>query len=224
MKEKILYYVCIFILLLGIKTYQHSSFCSQNVNPKTILVIDIGHGGFDPGKVSTSGIKEKDINLQIGCYLKDYLIAKDYTVYLTRDSDVSLSSEGVRNKKSSDLQNRVLFADKVNANYLISIHQNSFPSPSSHGAQTFYFQNSTESEALAHTIQESLLAFDPSNKRIEKASSSYYILKHTVIPSVIVECGFLSNPEEAEKLASSIYQKQIAEAIANGIDTYLSKR
>ena len=189
-----------------------------------IIVIDVGHGGSDPGKVSPDGIEEKNINLAIAKYLQDYLIAQDYTVFLTRDTDRGLYDENVSNKKRSDLNNGIQFFKEKNADLVISIHQNSYPDPSQHGAQAFYYKGNDESKTLAKQIQKSLLGIDPTNKRVEKANDSYYLLKHTSVPAVIVECGFLSNPDETAMLTDSNYQKDIAYSISVGICRYLNSR
>lgn len=182
-----------------------------------IIVIDVGHGGNDPGKVSATGVEEKDVNLQIAMYLKEYLAAQDYTVYLTRETDCGLYDENVSKKKTSDLNNRIRFFKEKNAGFVVSIHQNSYPDTIQHGAQTFYFTGSETGKAFAETIQESLLQFDETNTRKAKASNTYYLLKHSSVPSVIVECGFLSNPDETMKLTDSNYQKELAYAIGIGI-------
>lgn len=188
-----------------------------------VIVIDVGHGGSDPGKVSTSGIEEKNVNLAIARYLQDYLIAQDYTVFLTRDTDCGLYDENVSNKKRSDLNNRIKFFTEKNADLVISIHQNSYPDQTQHGAQTFYYTGNDNSKALAENIQESLLSIDSTNKRKAKANDSYYLLKHCPSPAVIVECGFLSNPEETERLTDSNYQKNLSYAISIGVCRYMNK-
>lgn len=190
---------------------------------KTCIVIDVGHGGTDPGKVSTNGTREKDINLKIALFLRDYLIAENYTVFLTRETDCGLYDESASNKKVSDLNNRIQFFKAKNADYVISIHQNSFPDASAHGAQTFYFTGSVEGKAFAESIQESLLKTDDTNTRLAKSSNSYYLLKHSTVPSIIVECGFLSNPAETAKLTDENYQKKIANAITLGINNYIKE-
>ena len=193
----------------------------SNIRSEKVIVIDVGHGGTDPGKVSTNGVKEKDVNLQIALYLKDYLIAQDYTVYLTRETDCGLYDDTVSKKKVSDLNNRIQFFKDKKADYVVSIHQNSYPDTIQHGAQTFYFTGSDEGKAFGETVQESLLEFDDTNTRQAKNSSSYYLLKHSPAPSIIVECGFLSNPEETMKLTDSNYQKELAYAICLGISRYV---
>lgn len=187
---------------------------------KKTIVIDVGHGGNDPGKISTNGTEEKDINLEIAKYLRDYLIAQDYIVYLTRDSDRGLYDDGASNKKTSDLKNRIQFFKDKNATLVVSIHQNSFSDPLQHGAQTFYYSKSDPSKQLATSIQNTLLKLDPTNTRTEKSSDSYYLLKNSSMPAVIVECGFLSNPDETAKLIDSNYQKKLAYAISLGICSY----
>ncbi len=186
-------------------------------------MIDVGHGGNDPGKVSTDGIQEKDVNLEIAKYLKDYLIAQDYTVYLTRETDCGLYDDGASNKKTSDLKNRILFFQEKNAALMVSIHQNSYSDTIQHGAQTFYYSTSEPGKFLAETIQSSLLKLDDTNTRTAKSSDSYYLLKNASMPAVIVECGFLSNPEETAKLTDPNYQKKLAYAISLGICAYDNK-
>ena len=118
--------------------------------------LHVPHGGSDPGKVSPDGIEEKNVNLEIAKYLQDYLIAQDYTVYLTRDTDCGLYDENVSNKKRSDLNNRIQFFQEKNADLVISIHQNSYPDASQHGAQTFYYNGRENDRLLAESIQNSL--------------------------------------------------------------------
>ena len=195
---------------------------SSSIDSKKVIVIDVGHGGNDPGKISANGIEEKQINLEIASYLKDYLIAQGFSVYLTRENDCGLYDANAANKKRSDMNNRIQFFKDKNASLVVSIHQNSYPDSFQHGAQTFYYTNSEESKTFAQYIQRSLLTIDETNTRTEKASDSYFILKNSPVPSVIVECGFLSNPEETARLSDSNYQKRIAYAISMGICSYHS--
>lgn len=224
MKNKPFSFICFILFFISaLVVYNHyGQIAVTSLKNKTVIVIDVGHGGSDPGKVSSDGIKEKDINLQIAGYLKDYLIAQDYTVYLTRETDKGLYDEHVSNKKTSDLNNRIQFFKEKKASYVVSIHQNSYPDASPHGAQTFYFSKSKEGEAFAASIQNALLEIDDTNTRKEKSSDSYYLLKNSNIPAVIVECGFLSNPEETSRLTDSNYQKKLAFAISKGICSYIS--
>lgn len=223
MKKYVFIYSCFLLFLIAVFPFCHK--LSKQVvalhRNKTTIVIDVGHGGSDPGKVGIQGIKEKDVNLAIARYLKNYLIAEDYTVYMTRETDQGLYDESVSNKKKSDLSNRIQFLQKKNASCMISIHQNSYPDTIQHGAQTFYYEGREEDKNFAQYVQDSLLAFDPSNTRQIKSNTSYYILKNAQIPSILIECGFLSNPEETANLTDPNYQKQIAYAIAIGTCRYL---
>ncbi|CCX88672.1 n-acetylmuramoyl-L-alanine amidase [Clostridium sp. CAG:590] len=223
MKKYVFIYSCFLLFLIAVFPFCHK--LSKQVvalhRNKTTIVIDVGHGGSDPGKVGIQGIKEKDVNLAIARYLKDYLIAEDYTVYMTRETDQGLYDESVSNKKKSDLSNRIQFLQKKNASCMISIHQNSYPDTIQHGAQTFYYEGRDEDKNFAQYVQDSLLAFDPSNTRQIKSNTSYYILKNAQVPSILIECGFLSNPEETANLTDPNYQKQIAYAIAIGTCRYL---
>lgn len=195
----------------------------QESRERHIVVIDVGHGGFDPGKVSADNTLEKDINLAIALRLKFYLEAQDCQVYLTREEDCSLSDSDARNKKQSDMRNRVALVEQYQADLMVSIHQNSFSSTKEHGAQTFYYHTSDNSQLLAECIQNSLIeTVDPDNTRRHKSNDSYYILKNVSCPAVIVECGFLSNPTESALLNTDIYQDKIAYAISKGVRTYLN--
>lgn len=222
MNKQSLYITCIFVCILtfiSLSHHNHFAVFSEKKEGK-VIVIDVGHGGNDPGKVSGNGIQEKDINLQIAKYLKDYLIAQDYTVYLTRETDCGLYDEDASNKKSSDLKNRIRFLEEKKATLMVSIHQNSYPDSIQHGAQTFYYSANKSGKSLAERIQSSLLELDNTNTRTAKSSDSYYLLKNASMPAVIVECGFLSNPDETAKLTDPNYQKRLAYAISLGICTY----
>ena len=198
----------------------------QNVTAgkkQPVVVLDSGHGGTDPGKIGVDGSLEKDINLQIAEKVKGFLEASDVTVIMTREDDCGLYQEDDANKKRADMKNR---CDKINEAapiLAVSIHQNSYHEEGIHGAQVFYYSHSSDGEKAAVIMQKALLAVDSDNTRQAKANDTYYILKRTEVPTVIVECGFLSNNEEAEKLVTKEYQQQLAEAITQGIQTCLSK-
>ena len=192
---------------------------------KTYIVIDAGHGGSDPGKVGINNALEKDINLSLALKLKKVLEQEDLEIVLTRDSDAGLYSEGSTNKKAEDMQNRCQIITDANPLFTISLHQNSYPSPEVKGAQVFYYGQSAGGKELADILQSSLIAnVAPENKRVAKANESYYLLKKTPTPTVIVECGFLSNPEEADLLLSSDYQDKLVNAIYLGVMEYLEKQ
>ena len=188
------------------------------------VVIDAGHGGDDPGKVGINGAKEKDINLVIAEKVKKYLEANDIHVVMTREADEGLYDSGASNKKVQDMKKRIALIDETNPDVTVSIHQNSYPEEYVHGAQVFYYTGSISGQRLAESIQKQLVSkVDSENKRQVKANDSYYLLKKTGIPIVIVECGFLSNREEAEKLCDAEYQEQVAWAIHMGILQYLNE-
>lgn len=196
---------------------------NDNVAPKELcIVVDAGHGGSDPGKIGVNDALEKDINLALALKLKDLLEQKDITIILTRDSNAGLYSENANNKKVDDMQHRCKIITDANPVFTVSLHQNSFTSPDVKGAQVFYYGQSVEGKALAECLQENLISqIDPKNNRVAKANESYYLLKKTPTPTVIVECGFLSNPIEADLLLTAEYQDKLALAIYTGIITYL---
>lgn len=185
------------------------------------IVLDAGHGGFDPGKVGVNQALEKEINLAITGFLKEYLKAAGFQVTLTRTSDEGLYSESDSNKKAADMKARIRVIEEQNPIFAISIHQNSFTQESSFGAQVFYYKTSEQGAELARVLQETLRAhIEDGNYREAKANDSYYLLKKSPCPMVIVECGFLSNQREAQLLTTEEYQKQVAWAICMGVVNY----
>lgn len=186
----------------------------KTAKERPCVVIDAGHGGVDPGKVAVDGSLEKDINLQIALKLQKFLEMQDVDVVLTRDSDMGLYDENASNKKVQDMKNRVQIIEETHPALTVSIHQNSYHEEYVHGAQVFYYAGSDKSKELAERIQQVMaLELDRDNARKAKANDSYYLLKKTSSPIVIVECGFLSNYEEAQKLSSELYQEKVAWAI-----------
>jgi N-acetylmuramoyl-L-alanine amidase len=187
-----------------------------------IVIIDASHGGIDPGKVGANGELEKEINLSISIKLKALLEEQGIKVIMTRTSDSALYDENAKNKKSQDLQRRVEIIERTAPDIAVSIHQNSYGQESVYGPQVFYFSNSATGRQLAISIQESMNSYLEIEKPREvKGNDSYYLLKNTSSPTVIVECGFLSNREETQKLITEEYQNQIAEALLKGIMEYL---
>ena len=188
------------------------------------IVIDAGHGGDDPGKIGINGTLEKDINLKIAHKLKILLESQGYEVIMTRETGDGLYQPGTKNMKVEDMHNRCEIITEAMPVFTVSIHQNSYPEEYVKGAQVFYYGQSKDGEALAKKIQGSLIAYlDPENHRTEKANESYYLLKKTPTPTVIVECGFLSNSEEAELLNTVDYQDKVAWAVMMGVMQYLNE-
>ena len=186
------------------------------LSDKTQVILDAGHGGIDVGKTGVNGEKEKDINLEISKKIKRFLSDSNVTVKMTREGD-----ERLADSQREDLKART---DIMNGGALlaVSIHQNSYRDPAVSGAQVFYYTDSEEGRTAAGMIQAELNALAPDNEKEIRANDSYYILKNTRIPTVIVECGFLSSYTEAEKLADDQYQNMIAEAVSEGILQYIT--
>ena len=236
------------MLCLGQNPY---TFLVSNISrpAKRCVVIDPGHGGYDPGKVGVDNTLEKDINLSIALKLKDILKENNYQVVMTRMEDIDYSNNGSGSKKTNDLNSRINIINENSPAIVISIHQNSFQDSSVSGAQVFYYGDSaaanssddstvsgsainsgssgksvSSSHMLADSIQNALInELDKSNHRVAKSNTSYYMLKKTAYPTVIVECGFLSNSAETKNLNDSAYQQKTAQAIYSGIENYFNQ-
>lgn len=181
----------------------------------TIIVIDAGHGGRDPGKVGVNNALEKDINLSVTKLLQGLLEEKGFLVYLTRTDDSALDS------KREDMTKRAEFIEQKQPDFIISIHQNSYTDASVFGPQIFYYSNSPEGKAFATVMQETINTFlNITKPRSPQANNNYYLLKNAPAPMIIVECGFLSNPQDAELLITEAYQEQMAQAIYLGVLAY----
>lgn len=208
-------------LLMAGKNLQKYVVSDQVETEEKKVVLDAGHGGRDPGKIGAGEIQEKDVNLKIAKKLKGKLEERGIQAVLTREKDETLAPEGSANRQVEDIKKRVERIDGENALLAVSIHQNSYQDPEVRGGQVFYYQHSTKGKEAAAILQEALIRMDPEHPREAKANGTYYLLRRTQTPTVIVECGFLSNPEEAKLLASEEYQEKIAEAVAEGIETCL---
>ena len=199
-----------------------NTFASDNSDK--VILIDPGHGGIDGGAKSKTGTIEKDINLQISLKLRDNLEEKGYKVYMTRDEDEGLYQKGntVREKKREDLNRRVEMKKETECDIFVSIHQNMLPQSKCYGAQVWYASNDN-SYNLATIVQDSIKeSVKDNNKRVAKpAAEAYLILRDKYEgASILVECGFLSNPDEEARLKSDEHQNLIVEGISNGIDKY----
>lgn len=193
------------------------------------IIIDAGHGGADGGAVAADGTAEKVINLQISQYLEKILNSYGVKTIMTRTTDDSIHTEGadtLREKKVSDIHNRMAVMENTENAVFVSIHQNKFSNSTLWGTQVFYSPNTTESAELADLIQTNVRnMIQPDNKRvIKKSGSSIYLLYNAKKTAVLVECGFVSNPEENEKLKMPDYQKKMAFSIACGIIEYLNTK
>lgn len=217
------------VIILGIGSFigVNLSFAHETMNVnkgnKKIL-IDAGHGGMDGGTSSKNGTVEKNINLSIVKKLKSSLQKEGYEVVMTREEDVGLysSSGTIRQRYIEDLKKRCDLKISSNCEMLISIHLNHFPESKYYGAQVWY-SNYKESATLATVIQNNFrIDLDSTNKRVQKpAKTAYRLLRdNDTMPSVIVECGFLSNDEEEQRLKSDVYQEKIAGSITKSVSEY----
>lgn len=195
--------------------------------PQTTVVLDAGHGGSDGGAVSCTGARECEINLAITQRLDDLLHLLGCQTLQLRQGDTDLANAdaaSISEKKVTDLKNRVARINQQADGVLVSIHQNQFSQSQYRGAQVFYAPN-TESRAFAALMQQNLRAgLDPANKRECKPGSGIFLLEKIECPGILVECGFLSNPEEEALLRSKDYQKRLAAVLAGSITAFLAGR
>ena len=188
-----------------------------------LILVDAGHGGSDPGMIGVGGLEEKGINLSISLLLRDTLEKSGYSVIMTREEDKGLYDSSAANKKAQDMQRRIAMIREHMPVLSVSIHQNSYPQEEIKGAQVFYYESSVEGKKLAEAVQSSLNdLLEVDRPREVKGNTSYYLLKRSSGTLVIVECGFLTNPEEAQKLQTKEYQEKVAAAVSEGIRTYLN--
>lgn len=191
------------------------------------IVLDAGHGGEDGG-AEGNGLIEKDLNLDITLRVASLLREQNVNVVLTRDSDVLLydkNSDYEGKKKYQDVRKRLEIANSCENPVLVSIHMNSFSQSKYSGLQVWYSKNDSRSKALANFIQYNVKsALQPSNKRtIKQATSSIFLLHNATFPAVLIECGFLSNPDEARALGDAKYRQQLANVIFKSIMDYISQ-
>ena len=224
----------IFLLVLSlvaalfsyVSLLRDTSTASQAVNPtlaaNVTVVLDAGHGGEDGGASADSGVLEKDLNLQVTLLLAQALRTAGVNVILTRNDDRLLydpNSDYQGRKKVLDLQERRKIAEATENCIFVSIHMNAYPLPQYNGLQVWYSPNNPESELLAKAICETVREnLQPENHReIKRAGSSIYLLYHLTCPAVLVECGFLSNAEDAALLSTPEYQKALAQELTAAI-------
>lgn len=195
-------------------------------NEMPVIIIDAGHGGVDGGSVGADGTVEKDINLSIALKLRDMLELYGFETVMIREEDKSIHNEDaktIREKKVSDLHNRLNIINSTDNGLFVSIHQNYFEQSKYSGAQVFYSPNDNRSEQLARIMQQTIvdtLQAD-NNRQIKKADKSLYLLYKSQNPAIMIECGFMSNEKELNLLKSEDYQKQMALSITNGILKYM---
>lgn len=227
-KDAFFYFALIFgVLILSVLFFNLFNIVKSTSNAPSYnfdtIVIDAGHGGEDSGAVADDGTLEKDINLDVANKLNKMLVSSGFHTLMTREKDVAIydedQDENLRQKKVSDMQNRLELINSSPNNILISIHQNKFPDKKYSGTQVFFSKNNKLSEVLASSIQLSVKnLIQPQNDReIKPANKDIFILHNSKVPAIIVECGFISNDEELNKLNDEDYKSKIAFAIYCGI-------
>lgn len=201
---------------------REAAVASKELHSRGVILVDPGHGGADPGMIGEGGLEEKGINLEIAKRLRSRLEEKGFQVFLTREEDRGLCESDSRSWKAQDMQNRIAMIQEKKPLLTVSIHQNSYQDSSVCGPQVFYYEDSAEGEKLAKLLQEKLnLRLEVKRPRAPKGNKSYYLLKRSPGILNIVECGFLTNPAEAELLRTEAYQNRVAEAVTEGICEYL---
>lgn len=230
-KKTISILLMLLLAVASVKVSDANQILKSNVNinaENMVLIIDAGHGGEDGGAVAEDGTLEKDINLEITKKLSQIAKVNGYDVILTREVDAQIydadSANSLRQKKVSDMKNRLNLMSTYSNALFVSIHLNKFQSESVNGAQVFYAKNVEGSKELAECIQSSIAQkIQPENDRsVKENTDSIYLLKNATVPAVIVECGFLSNKNELINLKNNEYQYKIAMSIYLGIIKYLN--
>ncbi len=215
--------VCIILVAVtyfaGEKITERERNTSVSAEERVTVIIDAGHGGRDGGASTEDGVLEKDLNLAVAKKLESLLSLSEVNVVMTRETDVMLAEESSSHKKLDDLNARLAIAEENENCIFVSIHMNKFPVEKYRGLQVYYSKNHEGSRVLADMIQEKTAAhLQSGNARLTKAAdSSIYILHHIEVPAVLVECGFLSNNEEAELLQNEEYQASLAALIAASV-------
>lgn len=228
--KKFVPYFIITVIVAGLffVGYVTEEVAVQSSNDKfPVIIIDAGHGGMDGGAVSADGTQEQYLNLDIALKMNEYLTKLGFETVLTRSDDNSIhdaDADTIRQQKVSDIHNRLKVIESNPDSIFVSVHQNYYTESKYSGTQVFYSVNNPGSEKLAQNIQSSVVAsLQPDNTRqIKQSGSSIYLLHHSTVPSVLVECGFLSNTAETEKLKNEDYRMQMAEAVCKGIINYLN--
>ena len=213
-------------VFMCVQMLQSAERVSAFSDAKLCIVLDAGHGGIDGGVVGVAtGTKESDVNLSIVFCLKDILDDMGFEVVLTRKTEGGLYGNPTKGFKKRDMQRRKEIIEECKPSFVLSIHQNFFPSQSSRGGQVFYNKQDERSVTLANTLQTQLndIYQGQGVKGRQASAGNYFMLECTPYPSVIIECGFLSNPTEDRLLVSASWQEKLSHAIAAGVAAYLSE-
>lgn len=221
-KTAILLVLSVMSMLVFSVLWQGSTAVISHSEEGHVVMLDPGHGGYDPGAITSQGVYEKSINLQIAQRVKEMLGPSGIAVFLTREEDIDYAPDGVKGKntkKQIDLNRRIDLANEAKADVFVSLHVNATATGQNSGAETFYHYKSESGKGLAVLIQQELIKIPGMNRRIAKPGD-FYVIKNTSMPAVIVEVGYLSSAKEQKKLQQSWYQEQLARAIAKGIANY----
>ena len=216
---------CFLVLAVCARITERALPTAADTLNKPVIVLDAGHGGLDSGAVGTSGVLEKDINLSIVLTLRDMFEMSGFEVVLTRDEDISIYDpgvEGIREQKLNDMDNRLEIIQSYPDSIFLCIHQNNFTDPRYFGGQMFYNNNNPKNRTLAQIMQNKFAQLQPGNGReIKLSGNELYLLRFNKNPSLMIECGFLSNPEEEQQLSTWEYQQKVAFTIYGGVMEFL---
>lgn len=222
-KKSIFFFIAAVIVLGAALGIGASVAAASTHGGERTVVIDAGHGGIDAGVLGiTTSVKESDINLSISKYLRGYFVDAGFNVVMTRSTQSGLYGIKSKGFKMRDMKKRKAIIEECNADMVISVHQNFCPIPSRRGGTVFFDKTSDCGKQLAQSIQKSLNGMQECVKQNTELAGDYYMLKCTQNPSVIVECGFLSNADDEKLLISAEYQKALAYAIFKGAVSYYS--
>lgn len=198
---------------------------SADISDRPVIVLDPGHGGLDSGAVGKNGVLEKDVNLSVVKHLQKLLELSGFRTVLTRSEDISIYDagvEGIRNQKLSDMDNRLEIIQSYPDSIFLCIHQNNYTDPQYFGGQMFYNNNNPDNRTLAQIMQNRFAQLQPGNDReIKLTGDELFLLKSNKNPSLMIECGFLSSPEEEAKLGTEEYRQQLAFTIYGGVLEYM---
>lgn len=216
---------CFVLLAVCARVSDQAVPATATADDRPVIVLDAGHGGLDSGAVGKNGTLEKDVNLSVVKHLREMLELSGFNVVVTRDEDISIYDpgvEGIRNQKLSDMDNRLEIVRSYPDSVFLCIHQNNYTDPQYFGGQMFYNNNNPDNRTLAQIMQNRFAILQEGNDReIKLSGEELFLLKSNENPSLMIECGFLSNPEEEARLATTEYQQQIAFTIYCGLLEYI---
>lgn len=222
------FYLLVVIIFLGIAHIGSKTITTVNqlrpVDRRYCIVIDAGHGGIDGGATSCTGVLESNINLEIALRLDDLLHLLGYDTVMIRRVDESVYTQGntIASQKVSDLKERVRIVNETPGAILVSIHQNTYSDSRYHGAQVFY-ANDDKSKKLAQTMQQNIIGIlNPGSNRKSKPAKGVYLMEHISAPGILIECAFLTNPEEEALIRNANYQMKLCAVIGGTISSYLA--